>query len=374
MNRRPFGAFGVLAVIALSVGSCKSDPLSNADGNPAAVVTNFSHLNINVGDTVSVTASVLDARATPLAVPVTFSTCNNAVVTEVDSSYHPIPATSARAIVIAQTPAPSCVVVQGGGLSDTITVSALPSAFTGALSSTSLAAGDTLTITSTAELKFDVATVAVTFGGGSRGTIVSKSADVLKVLVPFATPASPLTIAGVQVTSYTPPLAVTLQTSTLVTQTGDRWAGDTSWQAAPNLTAMVPAPGGSALMSVGTRSGNSLKCPEVVLGNATVTPNDNSTGPCMLFRFDVTDTLSVRFRADWDGTASTDIDIYMCADSVVSVASFNANCFEDGGGGATGAKPQTTSANQFTAGPHWVVIELFGGPSPRTNYITILRQ
>jgi hypothetical protein len=208
MNRRLFGAFGVLAVIAFSVGACKSDPLSDLDGNPAAVVTDFSYLQLLIGSSTTITASVLDARTTPLAIPLTFSACNNAVTVAADPSYNPIPATSARAIVTAQAPGTSCVVVSGGGVSDTITISVLPQGFAGAISNTTPQGGDTITIASTALLKFDIATVAVTFGGGVPGLIVAKTPDLLTVLVPFSDP-GPLTIDGVDVT-YLPGLVVSL--------------------------------------------------------------------------------------------------------------------------------------------------------------------
>ena len=367
MNRRLLGTVGVLVAATFGVGSCKSDPLSDLDNAPTTLTLNFQHVSIGVGQSTAVTASILDGRATPMEIPVEFAACNAAITAVPDTSYHPVPATSSRAVITAQTPAPSCVVATGGGFTDTVTVDAVPTSFTGALSSTTPAGGDTLTISSTAQLKFDTAAVTVTFGGGLLGTMLSKTTDQLVVLVPFST-AAPLTITGVLVTSYTPPLAMTLQTSAPVAQTGNQWAGSISWQTAPNLTAMIPTDsGGTARMIVATAGSNAAVCPEAVLPFG-------STGPCMMFRFDVADTMTVRFRTDWDGTTTTDIDVYVCADSVVSAASFNANCFEDGGGGATGAKPQTTSSAQFTAGPHWFVIELYGGPTPANNYVTILRQ
>src|SRR5919197_3399190 len=122
MNRRLFGAFGVLAVVAFSVGGCKTDPLSDLDnGKPTNLVIDFTHLTINVGSTATVTASVLDARATPMPIPVTFTACNAVVLAQPDTSYHPVPETSSRVRITAQTPAPSCVVAQGGGFTDTIT-------------------------------------------------------------------------------------------------------------------------------------------------------------------------------------------------------------------------------------------------------------
>src|SRR6267154_2160224 len=107
MNRRLFGAFGVLAVLALPVGGCKSDPLSGGDGTPSQVVTDFSYLQLPIGGEQAVTASVLDARTTPLQVPITFTPCSAAVSVAVDTSYHPLPPTSTRAVVTAVSPAPS---------------------------------------------------------------------------------------------------------------------------------------------------------------------------------------------------------------------------------------------------------------------------
>src|SRR6266705_3481406 len=130
MNRRLFGAFGVLAAVAFIGGGCKNDPLSDGDGIPGALVLDFTHLQIGVGNTAVVTAQVLDTRATPLPIPVQFTACNAIVTAGTDTSYHPIPPTSSRARVTAGlVPAPSCVVAQAAGFTDTITVSAVPVAF-----------------------------------------------------------------------------------------------------------------------------------------------------------------------------------------------------------------------------------------------------
>ena len=71
MNRRLFGALGVVVVFTLSVGSCKSDPFADVHGAPAALVTNFSYLQVAAGDSTPLRASVVDATATPLELPVT---------------------------------------------------------------------------------------------------------------------------------------------------------------------------------------------------------------------------------------------------------------------------------------------------------------
>lgn len=126
MNRRLFGAFGVLTIVAISFGSCKSDPLSELDGSPAAIVVNFDLVRVAVGDTASVTASVLDGRSTPLAVPITFRTCSAVATTVIDPEYHPVPATSTRALIIGASLGTTCVIASGEGFEDTTDVLTFP--------------------------------------------------------------------------------------------------------------------------------------------------------------------------------------------------------------------------------------------------------
>jgi hypothetical protein len=126
MNRRLFGAFGAIAVVNLVIGSCKSDPLSDLDGTPAALVTNFSYLEVNVGAAQPVTAYVVDGRSTPLEEPVTFTACSGVISVAPDPDYHPVPATSARALVTGVTFGTSCVVVAGAGFVDTVQVATFP--------------------------------------------------------------------------------------------------------------------------------------------------------------------------------------------------------------------------------------------------------
>lgn len=126
MNRRLFGAVGVLTITALALGSCKSDPLSDLDGSPAAVVLDFDLVRVAVGDTVSVTATVFDARSTPLELPVTFTPCSGVATAVIDPEYHPVPATSARALIIGSTLGETCVVASAEGLVDSVDVMTFP--------------------------------------------------------------------------------------------------------------------------------------------------------------------------------------------------------------------------------------------------------
>lgn len=365
MNGNMFRLFGVLTGLAL-VG-CHKDPLGDLDGTPSAVTLSFAELTLNNGSSQTVTASVVDARSVPLPEGVTFTSRAPAIASVApDPTYAPVPATSARAVVQATGLGVTYVVATGAGLNDSTKVIVLPLNFNGALSSTTPAGGSILTIASTSLLKFNPATVSVSFPTRGEANLVSKTADTVKVIVPYGAGPGPLTISGIAVT-YLPGASVSLNTAANVVVTGDFWAGDSSWQTAPDITARLPVLNGTSLFIVTTGRPNASKCPEVVLGFG-------STGPCMMFRMSLADTATYSFSVDWQGGASSpDIDIYACSDSTVSVASFNSACFEDGGGGATGAKPQEINSYQFPAGDHWFVIEIFGGGSSDNIAVTITR-
>ena len=343
MNLRLFGALGAIGAITLALGSCKSDPLSDLGPKPASLVLDFNHLQLIVGGASGhLTASVLDARATPTETPVTFTACDNNLTVVRDTSYHPVPVTSTRAVVTSTVTAPSCVVVKGGGFTDTVTVFGLPGSFTGQVSSATPKGGDTLTIASTPLLKFNPDSVAVTFPGGTAAIVVSVTADTVKVLVPFAASGA-TTINGVLVTTYTPPILLKLPLP--VAQTGDRWApGDTGYASAPTF----PLP----------------NCAEGIAGGAT--------GKCTIFKYNANGTDSLQFTVNWTpatvgATDASDIDIYSCGSAGVAA------CFEDGGGGATAKTPESFTFKP-SAGVHYLVIEQFTTPEDPSVYVTITKK
>lgn len=361
MNRHLLEALGVAAMFTIAIGSCKSDPLADLDGTPAALVVSFNHLEIRLGDTVRLTGSVVDGRTTPLPLPVTFSACDAVVVTTADTSYHPVPATSSAARVTALIAAPSCVVAHGAGFEDTVTVAGVPVVFPGALSSTAPKGGDTLKIASTAQLKFNPATVAVTFGGGTAGIVVAATADTARVLVPFSSP-GPLTIAGIRVPTFTPPRSATLPTTATVTQTGDFWGtGDTGYVTAPDLP--IPAAAATSTRLI-TNFGadNDANCAEV----AGPTPADTSTGPCVIYKFTLAAPTDLKFVATW--TSNGNVDVYTCGSAGKSA------CFEGGNvSGRTTKTTETISTSTYAAGTHYFVIELFSGAKPSNIFVTITR-
>jgi hypothetical protein len=361
MTRRVTGLLGALAATVLVGGSCIQDPLSDLDGNPAAIVTSHSELQLTEGGaSLGVTAQVVDGRTTPLALPITFAPCDAAVSLAPDPSFDPVPATSARRLVSGVSPAASCVNVSAGGLTKAVDVIVLPVAFGGTVSNASPAASSTITVASTPTLKFDTSAVTVTFGGAAPGLIAAKTPDLLTVVVPFSS-AGPLTIGGVDVT-YVTGLRATLPTTTTVTQSGGNpWAAASDWQTAPDITSLLPAAGSASHMVVTRGTPNVAVCPELSFASA---------GPCMMFKFTLAATTTLNFTADWEGTAAApDVDIYVCADTVV--ANLANDCFVDGGSGATGAKPQTTGNDSYAPGTYWFVVEIYDGTGPRNAYITI---
>jgi len=354
----------VVGATLLAAAACAGDPTESLRTGPSILSLNPNLMFISQDSIKSLEVIVRDRQLNPVPQAVSVLSRDPAVFTVVpDTSAPSVDGARFTFVVSGLTPGQSRLVVTSGGLTDSATVTVLPTSFTGTLSSTTPQGGSTLKISATALLKFNTDSIKVTFGGGRVAPIVFKSADSVKVLVPFS-PAAKLTVAGINVT-YVPGLIVTLQTSATVTQTGNFWAASNSWQTAPDISSLIPAAASSSRMIAGTVPANAAVCPEVALGFG-------STGPCMMFKFVLAAPTTINFTTDWEGTAANpDVDIYACADS--TVANFGTACFEDGGAGATGSKPQATGNHVYPAGPHWFVIEIYDGtPSPNYN-VTISR-
>jgi len=321
MNRRLFGAFGVLTIVAFGLGSCKSDPLSDLDGNPARVVTDFSYLQLPIGGEAVLNASVLDARTVPLEVPITFTPCTADVTVAVDTSYHPLPPTSAQAIVTAVSANSSCIVVSGGGISDTVTVAVLPAAFNGTASTASPTVGQPFSLFASSLLGFDVDSANVDFGGGVVGEVLHRVGDTLIVRVPQPdATGGPLNVLGVAV-KYVPGLTVDLPTSTNFT-VSSQYAHASGGAAA----FVVPADGDSVFVYDG------FKTDDVDFW----------------YPFTVASTDTLVFTLSWPGGA--DIDMAICNGVFTGCTG--------GFGAATGANPETFTVI-FAPGNYNVLLEQF---------------
>lgn len=321
MNRRLFGVFGVLAVVAFSVGGCKSDPLSDLDGNPATIVTNFSYLQMPIGGTAAINARVLDGRATALAVPITFTPCSAAVTVATDTAYHAIPPTSAQVIVTAVSAAPSCVVIAGGGIQDTVNIAILPVAFTGGSSTATPTVGQPFSLYGNANLGFDTATAQIDFGDGVMGDVIRRVGDTLTIRVPQPDAAQPatVTVEGVNV-KYVPGLvtALTAGPFTVTNPFGHVSGGPAAF--------VVPADGDST---------------EIWDGFA-------SDGTDNFYPFTVASTDTLVFTLSWAGDA--DLDMAACNGVFTGCTG--------GFGAATGANPETFTV-VFAAGNYNILIEQF---------------
>ncbi|HEX4560688.1 MAG TPA: hypothetical protein VH113_02555 [Gemmatimonadales bacterium] len=109
----------VIVIALAGAAACKSNPLADGAGAPAQILINFDTVAISVGGKAAVQAMVVDSRLTPLPVTITFSVCSGGggiASVAVDGTYHPIPATSAQAIVTGAAVGSTCVQAASSGL------------------------------------------------------------------------------------------------------------------------------------------------------------------------------------------------------------------------------------------------------------------
>jgi hypothetical protein len=310
---------GACAAIVLVTGSCIEDPLSDLDGNPAAVVSSHGLLVLAPGEEEIITVRAVDGRSTPLGARVTVTPCDADVIVTEDPTYAPVPRTSQRFVVTAVTSGASCVQMSAGGAVDSVTIGVLPVAFAGTPSATTLQTGDILTIASTPELEFDTATANIDFGNGTHGMIVNRTATSLSVIVPIpAGPAAPLTIEGVSVT-YVPGLVVNLATSGAFTITNPHEPND-----APDPATTVTPPADT--IYDGFPPGTADK----------------------FYTFTLAASTTFTVHLEWEGDA--DLDILFC----------NAGCsaFVGNFAGATGANPERSTVT-LAAGTYNLYINNF---------------
>ena len=312
MTRRLSGLFVGVAAVGVWLLSCKSDPTSGlTTDTPSAITTSVSRLVVSQGDTGTFQASVVNPQLVPLTVPVSFAPCTGTVGSvgaTRDTSYQPPVANKFQALVAGLTIGSACVVVSGGGLTDTVDAPVAPIIFTGAISRPTAMGGDTISIASTTLLKFSESPV-VTFGGGVAGATQAATPDLITVVVPFSDSGA-LTIANIAPT-YITTNEYKLSTSAGFKQVGDLWVGDSSVATAPTLP--LPNPGVTAhLITNLFERDNSAVCPDS--GRAGRPLQASFAGPCMFYTFTVTDTVTLKFSLNWDGVPvdGTDMDIFAC--------------------------------------------------------------
>ena len=230
--------------------------------------------------TKGVVAGVLDHSLSPLPERVTASAAAPTVATVVPDTSTPDPTgTHWFFKVTSKQLGATTVTFSGAGLTTTAPVNVLPAAYRGAASSRTPKGGDTLTLHATTLLKFDPATAQFNFPGRTHGIVLAASAESLRVLMPYLGSNFGVdSISGV-VATYVPGLSSFARPiEPNIVQTGDFWAGDSSWRTAPDITPILPAAGDSAKLLVGiaseaafdTLTNNRNICPEFVTAHSTI--------------------------------------------------------------------------------------------------------
>lgn len=361
MRARISGLIGVMAVV---LGSCKNDPTSSGSGTPSAVIANFSSLSLGgVGATGTFTASIVDQRLTPIAGTINVTACNPAIATvALDPSYQPVPNTSIRAIVTGTALNKTCVIATAAGLPpDTIQVVVLPLFLPSTVSTLTPKGGDTITITATNPLiTFDTAALTVTFPGAQAGIILSKSSTSFRTLVPYSPPGKndSLRLAGVNVTYANKDFKLPAQG--ILLQSGDVWAGDSSFATAPEIGTLIPAAAGdsSFVLFQTTPIANAAICGEGAIAAF------GSSGPCMIFKVTVATADSLTFTLNWpsgDGGSNPDIDTYFCTGTTPSTCVDPGTFNFVGPGGSSGASssdPEVITV-KLAPGTYYYVAEYF---------------
>ncbi|HXE83076.1 MAG TPA: hypothetical protein VN513_07085, partial [Gemmatimonadales bacterium] len=258
--------------------------------------------------------------------------CSPVVSVSVDTSYHPVPVTSARAHVAASSLANSCVVVSGGGLEDTVQVTTMPVTFNGTISTTTPIIGDTLILTSSTTLRFDTDSANVEFEDGIRGEVLSVTQDSLVIRVPQPDVNQPavVLVKGIR-PRYAPTLLVDLPSASAldVQPIGDR-------ETPGSVIITPPASGGADLVFYdGFKTG----------ANAGTPPGATVFDYYYQFTLTTTDTLT--FTLDWDTGADLDM------------VNLRSNFSLIGGLGAASASQPETYSVVFPAGTYHLLIESF---------------
>jgi hypothetical protein len=142
MNRIPAGT--LLAMTLLVLG-CAKDPTASLRTGPKRVVLSASTLTVNVGDSLPVTATVLDDQGNPLTDEATATTTTPQVVSVIKASGAPLP--RSRFYVKALMFGEGKVDVTVAGITESIKVLAFPASLRITGTPDSLGSGTSITLT-----------------------------------------------------------------------------------------------------------------------------------------------------------------------------------------------------------------------------------
>lgn len=189
-----------VALIAAGATACFKDPTSSLRNGPNRIELSRSSLFINVGDSISIQATVKDAAGNTFDAADAVWTSSVPAIIEVNRAAVTVPFDAfSRVFVRAVAPGLSWVFITTQGLTDSVQVYGLPLTFNGAVGPATSSVGDTLTISGTSVLGFSTAAGSeseVTVGG-QPVWLLSRTASQIKVIAPPAASGSHVTITNV---------------------------------------------------------------------------------------------------------------------------------------------------------------------------------
>lgn len=144
MNSRIFGLLGAAVAAALGT-ACKEDPTASLAGGPAGLHLQYDYREVDVDDSVLVTAVLRDGSGTAVAGTITVTSCDNAVA-RIRPTSTPAPLLETSFYVVGVGFGTACVDAAGIGLTDRMNVATFPATIV-ASGPTTLLSGETKSYT-----------------------------------------------------------------------------------------------------------------------------------------------------------------------------------------------------------------------------------
>lgn len=403
----------VLVGMALVLGAtaCDDNPLAEDREEAAYFRLNPSNVAVNAGGTVKVTATVVNKFGAATNAGVTATPCDNKVSAVADTSRSEFEYPE-RFEVTGNTLGMSCLVVRGGGITDTVDVRVIPASFNATLDT--LGSGESLTL---GVQFFDVNGNPVTGLGlgdlsftsltgtqavvDSTGVVTGRAPGTGRVLVRLksawsATRLDTVTFvvrAGAFTGTVSPntvafegmPVTFTAGAIPFDNDTNVQFNGSSTFvlsRSASQITALVPGGTTATTQFAITNMG-----PDQIsaVGNITVTnpgldqyePNETlatakpfTIGDTVyvtvsgedvddIFRLDVPTGMAINFNATWPG--DSDVDLLILTSSGALAAT----------GCATGSIPESCAYN-IPAGTWYVVVNMYEAHTPPAPPVRVI--
>lgn len=171
-----------MTIVAAGAAGCFSDPTSSLRGGPALFSFDHSTVFLHPGDSTGVVATLMDNQGNALAATgATWEAADPTVAdTHKDTSVSIPGDYFTRGFILGVAPGISHVTVSAQGVSDTIHVTVVPLTFPGTVVTTGVNMMDTVTVNSSATVKFSPSASGIIIGG-QEAWVLSRTADQMKV-------------------------------------------------------------------------------------------------------------------------------------------------------------------------------------------------